>query len=220
MSRKGAVMDEQPDALSEFARAAFAWLDTPAATRLANRLIHRYRLFLEPDDVLNEARLRVWRRTATEHADLVNAPAYCSTVIANIVKKIERGAEPRDVDEELVWQPGPGAVVPQESDSAEFLDDLRAGVETSGEQPWVVSGALTAITLTLYDTCDLRGVPQPAGRAQQARMWAGLWFSGKRDGFFANQQADHPRIRQARARACSRIADLLDRVTLTMRGQR
>lgn len=93
----------------------------------------------------------------------------------------------------------------------ELIEQLRSLIETSGEAHWVVSGALTYLTLEYDRDCDRSDAPWPqAGSAfDRALLWPALWFAGKRDGIFPTDGRNNPAQRQRLKRAGEPIYRLI-----------
>jgi hypothetical protein len=196
---------------SEFGQAAYAWLDSTAARLFAEGVLRRQRLRVPVTELIDTARTKIWMRLQSPHddPDPAGAGAYCRRVLGNLVTDLLRGfdADPLDDDPHHTDDDGDGDGYDQldggpsgrtgnvglsahapSSEPVEggLLDRVRGDLETSGQQDWVVSAALTYFTLEVYTDCDRSGAPWPqAGAApERALLWPSLWFAGKRTGLF------------------------------------
>jgi hypothetical protein len=217
---------------SPFGAAAFAWLDSPAARSAAAGFLHRQRLRVPVNEVVDTARTKIWMRLQSPHDDLdpAGAGAYCRRVMRNLVSDLLRGFDADPLDDEShhtdddsdgydqfdddpfdddrhtgsAGDVGRSAYAPASDPvGGGLLDQVRGDLETSGQQDWVVSAALTYFTLEMYTDCDRSGAPWPqAGAAlDRALLWPSLWFAGKRAGLFPDGSRHSATQRQRLKRA-------------------
>jgi len=209
-----------------FAVAVSNWLESPEAVRYAARLLGRARLGGNglAEEVVDTVRTNIWMRLADGPLDDPTTPVvpYCKRAVHNHVEDLRRGFRYDPLDgrparrrgdrdgekqgrKQAVNQPGPDpyrSITESEDVHTGAIATLRSRLETSGEPAAVVSGALTYLTLEMYDDCDLDGVPWPKAGATpaQARLWPALWFAGRRDGIFPTGRASaaqRQRLRRA-----------------------
>ena len=229
----GHGLAHDPETNERFLEESLAWLDSNAARQFARRQLSDHDLpagGADVDDVINEARAKVWRRSLGDPVQVRRTSAYCATVIANVVRRIVRGDIPYDPldptgaaildgDDESIHAPAAGGSR-SPARSLDSIDSLRVRVETSGAAHWTVSGALTFLTATSEADCDLDDVPQPKSHSSNAPYWSALWFAGRRSDCFPGTGKDHARLRKARNRGIEILRTFIDRMKLEEWGQR
>ena len=202
-----------------FMVAASEWLGTGAARRYAEREMARLRVHVAAEDVLADAKWKIWQRLRNDARglDASAAERYCRTVIRSVVVDLLRGfgSDPierwpvpdgsRSRQSEVVAPPLIGI-----ADSG-VADTLRLAIESTAQfEPWVTSAALSFVTLTQYPEVDVSGAPRPraGARPDQARMWPCLWLAGKVDGVFPAGRST-PAQRKRLSRATAQVMDLV-----------
>ena len=219
----GTGLAEHADANARFLEESLAWFATPAARAHARGQLKFHHLpsnSHDVDDVLNEARERVWRRSLGAPITAERPGAYCAQVITNIVRRIIRSDIELDPLTDHAEPLPDTAHSPGSSPVIDTVDALRIRIETCGAPHWVRSGALTFVTAVSEPDCDVRDVPQPQSHTSNAHYWSALWFAGRRTDCFPGTGKDHPRLRKARNRAIEIVRGLIDRVSLEERGAR
>ena len=192
---------------------AIGWLQSGVAAVVARRQLERLRLPANlADDVLQEARVRVWRQSLT-HEDPPDAfEAVARRAIHQAAQDLHRKAWfrlPPDSIEELVHEPvGPSDVaLPRE------LEDPCRRVVASrlARRPWVGAAALNEITFRLNPDVPIPdGAPAPdAGDDDHRVAWASMWLAGRFDCFPVSPDGDGDAVRQRRSRALAAVADEL-----------
>lgn len=232
-------MTQSPTPNEAFQAAAIDWLGSSRARVFAGKRLRHHGLPHRDDDiadVIGDAQLSVVRRAKGGPVTVENVGAYCSTIIANLVKRIERpmttpldpeafdptALEPDEFEPRATgaWDRADDTTTPEPvSEPDAFINQLRLHIEAGAEPEWQKSGALTVLTALAYTECDLDGVPQPESHMANGHYWAGLWFAGKRTECFPGDGKEHPRMRQARRRAIEKIRDLVDRASLLGQGR-
>ena len=215
---------------SDFAAAAHAWIDSTKAREFAKGLLNGKRVTVPEDEILADVRSRIWERVQRPHDELdaARAGAYCRAVARNLVSDLLRGFRDVELDERLYYRKGAPPVplndlqpVADESAGAlagEGIDDLRTWFEASGHEPWVVSGALTYVTVGSDPDCDYSAAPKPRAGAAKVRalLWPSLWYAGKRRGLFPTSGPQVAAQRQALKRTGDRVLDLVNRAAAEM----
>lgn len=204
--------------------AVAEWLATPAAERIAEQRLRERRLGIPAREVLDTALTNIWQRwrradTAPEIDDVAR---YCSIVIRNVVRDIAAGFDRLDLVElddlerlaaaETVGRAAGAAAAgraPSAAASVGTRDDaMRAALEaTSTGEPWVLSAALTYVTLSEFPDLAVDEAPWPeaGARPDQARMWPSLWLAGRRHGVFPDGGPHSPAQRQRLSRAAAKV---------------
>jgi len=213
---------------SEFEQSATRWITSPAATQHVNGLLHRWQIRVPTQEILDDVRYRIWDRVQRphDHLDPNKAPAYCRRIASNLVADVLRGFKAVPINDRMLNEfesesavsGGKTPAGTSHPGGTALIDHLRGAIEISGEEPWVVSGALTYLTIGAYPDCDCSGSPAPrAGAApDRARLWPSLWFSGNRTGLFPAGGVQAARQRQALKRAGDRIVHLVQRARLDL----
>ena len=175
---------------SDFAEAAYAWIDSAKAPKFAEGLLNGKRVKVPEKEILADVRSRIWERVQHPHDELdsAQAAAYCRAVARNLVSDLLRGFRDEDLDERLYYRKGATPVAlndlqPVAAESAgaragEGIDDLRTWFEASGHEPWVVSGALTYVTVGSDPDCDYSAAPKP-----RAGPWDFVLYNAGMDPF-------------------------------------
>ncbi len=215
-------------ATSDFAAAAYAWIDSTKAREFAEGLLAGKRVKVPEDEILADVRSRIWERVQRPHEllDPARAGSYCRAVARNLVSDLLRGYRDEELDERVYYRKGappvplndlqPGAAADRPGARAgEGIDDLRTWFETSGQEPWVVSGALTYVTIGSDPNCDYSAAPKPRAGAAEVRalLWPSLWYAGKRRGLFPTGGRQLAAQRQALKRTGDCILDVVRRAT-------
>lgn len=211
---------------SDFAEAAYAWIDSAKAPKFAEGLLNGKRVKVPEKEILADVRSRIWERVQRPHDELdaAQAGAYCRAVARNLVNDLLRGFRDEDLDERLYYRKGAKPVAlndlqPVAAESAgEGIDHLRTWFESSGHEPWVVSGALTYVTVGSDPDCDYSAAPKPRAGAAKVRalLWPSLWYAGKRRGLFPTSGPQVAAQRQALKRTGDRVLDLVNRAAAEM----
>ena len=215
---------------SEFEQSATRWITSPAATQHVNGLLHRKQIGVPAQEILADVRSRIWERVQRPHDELdaAQAGAYCRAVARNLVNDLLRGFRDEDLDERLYYRKGvkpvalndlqPVAAESAGAQAGEGIDDLRTWFEASGHEPWVVSGALTYVTVGSDPDCDYSAAPKPRAGAAKVRalLWPSLWYAGKRRGLFPTSGPQVAAQRQALKRTGDRVLDLVNRAAAEM----
>ena len=204
--------------------AVVEWLASPAATRIAEQRLRERRLGVPAREVLDTALANIWQRW--QRVD--SAPAiddverYCSIVIRHVVHNIAAGFDRLELVElehleRLAAAEGDGRVArgrqaggaPAASAQGGTRDNgLRAALEaTATGEPWVLSAALTYVTLSEFPDLAVNEAPWPeaGARPDQARMWPSLWLAGQRRGVFPDGGPHSPAQRQRLSRAAAKV---------------
>ncbi len=215
---------------SDFAEAAYAWIDSAKAPKFAEGLLNGKRVKVPEKEILADVRSRIWERVQRPHDELdaAQAGAYCRAVARNLVNDLLRGFRDEDLDERLYYRKGvkpvalndlqPVAAESAGAQAGEGIDDLRTWFEASGHEPWVVSGALTYVTVGSDPDCDYSAAPKPRAGAAKVRalLWPSLWYAGKRRGLFPTSGPQVAAQRQALKRTGDRVLDLVNRAAAEM----
>lgn len=183
---------------------ALDWLSTAAASGTARRTLQGQRLSTSlADDVLQEARLRVWR-LEERHAEAPDAPeAVARRAIHRAVGDLSRRRFRRPVEEHWDFDDPIGvADAPPGSDE----DDTRRAVIAAKTAASMRAAALAKITFAFHPDVPVPlAAPQPAdGGDDQRTDWAALWLAGERC-----FPPDDPAVRKRRSRAIATLRLLL-----------
>lgn len=188
--------------------AVLDWLGTPEASGLASRRLRIAGFACSEDlasDVVSEARVAVLKRArSTTPFEVDNAAAYGTTVVANAVKAMTRGAT--IYLEDIGDEPVSIDTYPLEDG---FSDEFRLLVERSHMHEWLRSALLAYFCLATCSDAIPPEAPAPrsGSRPDQALAWPALWYAGQRD-LFPTDGADPNRRTRGR-----RIATVIDRLS-------
>jgi len=211
--------------------AIAAWLESPAATRIAEQRLRERRLAVPAREVLDTALANIWQRMQRADGPPVidDVERYCSIVIRNVVRNIAAGFDRHDLAEldelerlvagdRVAARREPVSVPPAGSRD----DGIRAAIESAAVEPWVVSAALSFVTLSEFPDLDVGDAPRPlaGARPDQARMWPSLWFAGMRDGIFPDGGAQDPAQRRRLSRAASRVRSAVEQAAAVVWSER
>jgi len=191
-------------------REAQAWLASAEARAAAKKLLHQYGLGANPEDVTQDALFSLWQQLAKypEHS-IDSVPAYCRTVMRNVVAKAAQGFEAVSFDEspDIEDQQMPEV-------ESTLADDLRAALEAgSCAKPWVTAAALNYVTLAAHPSIDTHRAPLPLAGAtpEQARVWPSLWFAGERSpGLFPTPGKHSAAQRKRLSRAAAAVTTAIE----------
>jgi hypothetical protein len=191
-------------------REAQAWLASAEARAAAKKLLHQYGLAANPDDVTQDALFSLWQHL-TKHPEhsIDSVPAYCRTIMRNVVTKAAQGFEAVSFDE------APDIEDQQMPEIESTLgDDLRAALEAgSCAKPWVTAAALNYVTLAAHPSIDTHRSPLPLAGAtpEQARVWPSLWFAGERSpGLFPTPGKHSAAQRKRLSRAAAAVTAAIE----------
>lgn len=193
------------------------WLQTSEARAVAASALARSRLPASlVDDVLQEARLSVWRTLDESALVPENPTAYAHRAVTNAVYDLHR-RRARRVEETSLDDDG--QVAPTSVSDvvlrAELEDDCRrVAAESVARRPWAAAAVLNHLTFTLHPDVPIPdGAPSPEiGVDDQRAAWAALWLAGKTECFPSEEGIDDATTRQRRARAIAVVTDHLRRV--------
>lgn len=204
--------------------AVVEWLGSAAAERIAEQRLRERRLGVPAREVLDTALTNIWQRWRRSDAapEIDDVPRYCSIVIRNVVRNLAAGFDRHDLAEldELERRAvvdgdggvlgggaapvvGAGVARPGTRD-----DSMRAALEAApAAEPWVLSAALTYVTLSEFPDLVVDGAPRPqaGARPDQARMWPSLWLAGVRSGVFPDGGPHSAAQRQRLSRAAAKV---------------
>ena len=212
---------------SPFAMAVDTWLASPEARAAVKDLLSRKRVTIPVRDVLDDVRTNIWLRLQKPHDNLdpTRAAAYCKAVAKNLLAQLLREFEGDEFDESKFSKPGALAEPERELSTPDPLgdhgiDELRTACETSGREVWVVSGALTYLTIGSDKECDVSAAPRPRAGANTTRalLWPALWFAGRRTGLFPQGGRQNAAQRKKLQRAGDQILDLVNRTATVLLG--
>lgn len=191
-------------------REAQAWLASAEARAAAKKLLHQYGLGANPDDVTQDALFALWQHLAMypEHS-IDSVPAYCRTIMRNVVAKAAQGFEAVSFDESPDIE---DQQIPEVEST--LADDLRAALEAgSCAKPWVTAAALNYVTLAAHPSIDTHRAPLPIAGAtpEQARVWPSLWFAGERSpGLFPTPGKHSAAQRKRLSRAAAAVTKAIE----------
>jgi hypothetical protein len=203
--------------------AVHRWCATAEAHAVARRLLDRRRLTLSAEDLVFEAQERVLcaiDRNPDRFATFTPA-AYCTTVMANLVKRLLSRRDLRDdvpldvLEGQLSADPEPVMTPPDRGD----LDRYCAAVEALGGNPVHVSGALTVTYLLAFDDIDVDDAPWPRAGVRDDRRhgWPALWFATRNPALFPNSSRRGDPQARIRQRHLDKIEGLRVRARLELR---
>lgn len=200
-----------------------AWLASGPATRIAQRRLDEHRLFVPTQEVLDTTLERIWksrlRRPSAEPID--DIARYCAIVIRNVVRDMVRGFDGVDAVDDANFERlaverealGRGDDVVAGASGGRD-DAIRAALEASTAlESWVLSAALTYVTLSEFPDLEVHGAPRPlaGARPDQARMWPSLWLAGMRTGIFPSGGGHDAAQRQRLTRAAAKVRAAIER---------
>lgn len=205
--------------------ATLRWLESAAARQHATNALGRRGL--PPtlvDDVLQEARVRVWRTEGRLPEPVDNPAGFGHRMLQYAVADLTRTTRRRP----------PAATAPADDHAADpappvdvvvvagaFEDACRRAVaEAMGEQPWRGAAVLTELTLRLHADVPVPvGAPAPVGASDDGAVaWAALWLAGRHDCFPVAPAGDDAATRRRRSRALAAVADHLRHVVRLVQG--
>jgi hypothetical protein len=212
---------------SAFQAAVDSWLSSTGARSFVEGLLNRKKIWVPPAEILDDVRTRLWLRLQQphDHLDPVKAAAYCRQVAENVVRDLLRDFVDASIDETAFSKPG--ALAEPERDTQppnrpddHIIDRLRVACETSGRDAWMVSGALTYLTVGSDKECDVSAAPRPRAGANETRalLWPALWFAGRRTGLFPGGGRQNAAQRRRLKRAGDQILDLVNWATSAVLG--
>lgn len=198
-----------------FFQAANHWLRSAKAVGYAERVMSLQAVHVSAEEVLGDARRKIWVRLTKnpDGLDTAAAEPYCRTVVRSVVTDLLRGFEhepfgapegPPPISYVLVASP-----MFEQHDST-VADGLRTAIEAARHpEPWVTSAALSWLTLSQYPDVDVSGSPLPkaGARPDQARVWPCVWFAGKTEGFFPGDGGGDAAQRKRLNRAAEKVND-------------
>lgn len=159
------------------------WLCSEEATSAARRRLARSGFDPQAalvDDVVSDARVAVIARMRSPEPLAPDSPAgYGTTVINNLVKKLDRG------EVLLVDDLDPEALPPEVPIEDRTGDEVRLLLESTTADPWLTSAALAYVCMLMDPESIPESTPSPqaGARPDQALAWPALWFAGERDVF-------------------------------------
>jgi DNA-directed RNA polymerase specialized sigma24 family protein len=195
---------------------ALDWLHGDDAERGARRELERLRLPASlADDVLQDARLRVWRTGARRSEPPENPVAYAYRALQHAALDLYRRQRRRVAEVALdePW-PGPDGTRSDVDVPGEFEDGCRRAAHGAlAVRPWAGAAALNLLTFALHPDVPIPPeAPRPdAGTDDQEASWAALWLAGKLDCFPAVGSAEDAAMRKRRSRALDDAARHLRR---------
>jgi hypothetical protein len=204
---------------SAFETAVESWLSSPGAGTFVEGLLGRKKVWVPPTEVLADVRSRLWLRLQKPHdrLDPAAAAAYCRKVAENVVRGLLRDFEDVSINEKAFSKPGALAEPERATRTPDPLGEhgiaqIRTACETSGRDAWMISGALTYLTVGSDKDCDVSAAPRPRAGANETRalLWPALWFAGRRTGLFPSGGRQNAAQRQKLKRAGDQILDLVN----------
>jgi len=200
----------------EASRAVLAWLVSPAASKFAVKRL-RSSGFSEAEtlapDVVGDACIKVVQRfrAAGDFAP-DNPEAYATTIIRNLVHRLNRGETDGLDGVDLEAAPWTSF---SETDNT-YSDQVRVVLEQSRAEPWLTSAALACVCFIGHPDTIPATAPTPKSGAtpEQAQVWPALWFAGQRDLFPGDSGDPHKRTRARRIkRVLAHLGEAYDRFT-------
>lgn len=195
------------------------WLSGEEAARAARRWAARRGLSHLWGDVLGTAVADALRHhRAHPDWEAENPAAYGTTLLRRALARVlsaDRPPVPGGDGERISFVPLDGVELPEagavpDAPHDGLLDEMRATVEALGGPGWLVSAALTHLTLSVDEVDAPRGLPAPVAGStpRQAHCWPALALAGEHD-LFPDVDGDPPARRRKRSR---RIRAVLDRL--------
>lgn len=208
------------DGGESFEERAYRWLASPAAMKQAKNLLARKQIFVDPLDVIADARWNIWAffQRNPDRAVVSEPAAYCTVVMRHVVADVLNGFKFEPLDEPPT-DAGIGLdFAASRSAETTTADRLRSAIETAGHPEWVTAAALNFVTLSAYPACDVSGAPASRAGAtpNQARLWPSLWFAGRRDGLFPGSDGGGPAQRKRLSRTGTLVQSLIDEAAHTL----
>jgi DNA-directed RNA polymerase specialized sigma24 family protein len=217
-----------------FNQRAYEWLGSREAELWAKKLLKQYRLPIDPKELTSDAMERVYNRfhsnpelLETEEWKSGVASHYCITVMRNLVNDLMRGRKrsgralldrdgkhfdsPIEDDYEIDGVVADGTGTTSDLGGGKVADRLRVALELSGAKTWLVSAALSNLTLAFFLDAHTGTAPLPLAGAKpaDARLWPCLWFAGQRDLFDGDGNNSQSALRKKRNRRMKEVVSLM-----------